>query len=167
MSDVYIGLDMSLSSAGIAVVEVEDRVPRLLLATRVRTNPKQNHGKRLYTIASRLRSIDADYGPFKAVIREKGFSRFAAATQAIFKSIGVSDVVFKDFDIVEYSPTTIKKVIAGQGRSSKDSVEDMVRWLLDIDEDYKFESDDASDAAAIILTHLIKENLIFSKGENQ
>ena len=161
MKKTYIGLDMSLSSAGVAVIEVENRQPRLLIATRARTNPKHNHGKRLYAIASKLRTITEEYGPFDAVIREQGFSRFAKATQAIFKSIGISDVVFKDFDIVEYSPTTIKKIIGGQGRSSKDSVEDAVRWILDIPEEYKFESDDASDAVAIILTHLIKENLIF------
>lgn len=156
----YLGLDMSLSSAGVAVIEVDEGIPNLLLATRIRTNPKHNHGKRLYQIASRLRDISAEYGPFKGVIREKGFSRFAAATQAIFKAVGISDVVFKDYEIVEYSPTTVKKVIAGAGKSSKDKVEDMVREWLVLDEDYKFESDDASDACGIILTHLIKEGLI-------
>jgi len=161
MSNTYLGLDMSLSSAGVAVIEVEEGLPKLLLATRAKTNPKHNHGKRLYQIAGKLRSVSDDYGPFQAVIREKGFSRFAKATQAIFKSIGISDIVFKEFDIIEYSPTTIKKVIGGAGRSSKDTVEEMVREILGLEDDYKFESDDASDAAAIILTHLIKEKIIF------
>jgi crossover junction endodeoxyribonuclease RuvC len=161
MSETYLGLDMSLSSAGVAVIEVEKGLPKLLLATRAKTNPRKNHGKRLYQIAGKLREVSEDYGPFQAVIREKGFSRFAKATQAIFKSIGVSDIVFKEFDIIEYSPTTIKKVIGGAGRSSKDTVEEMVREILGLDDEYKFESDDASDACAIILTHLIKEKIIF------
>jgi crossover junction endodeoxyribonuclease RuvC len=156
----YLGLDMSLSSAGVAVIEVRDRKPFLLLATRVKTNPKHNHGTRLYNIARRLRQVSADFGPFTAVLREKGFSRFAAATQAIFKSIAISDIVFKEYEIVEYSPTTIKAAIGGGGKSSKEQVEQMVREILGLEDDYVFESDDASDAAAIILTHLKKQDLI-------
>jgi crossover junction endodeoxyribonuclease RuvC len=160
MGDRYLGLDMSMSSTGVAVVEVDNKRPKLLLATRIKTNSKHRHGLRLYQIARTLRNIEAKYGPFKAIIREKGFSRFAAATQAIFKSIAMSDVVFKDYDIEEYSPTTVKKTIAGAGKSSKDDVESMVRELLELDESYKFESDDASDACGIVLTYLLKEGLI-------
>jgi len=159
--DVYLGLDMSLSSAGIAAIAVEKGLPTLLIATRARTNPKKRHGERLYQIASKMRAISAEYGPFRQVIREQGFSRFAKATQAIFKSIGVSDIVFKDYDIEEYSPTAIKSTIAQYGKASKDEVEENVRAILGLDEEYVFESDDASDACAIILTHLIKNKLIF------
>jgi crossover junction endodeoxyribonuclease RuvC len=159
-SETYLGLDLSMSSSGIAVVNIRDKKPDLVVATRVKTKPSESHGWRLYAIARKLREVHEDLGPFKAIVREKGFSRFAAATQAIFKVVGVTDFLFRDYDISEVTPTTVKKIIAGNGKASKEQVEEGVRRILGLDDDYKFESDDASDAVGVILTHMIKEGLI-------
>lgn len=159
-SKAYLGLDLSLSSAGIAVVTVKDRQATLELATQVKTKPSESHGWRLHAIAKGLRGIKKEYEPFTAVVREQGFSRFAKATQAIFKVVGVSDLLFRDYGIDEISPTTVKKHITGDGKSKKDEVEKGVREALGLDPSYKFTSDDASDAVAVILTHLSKEGII-------
>lgn len=159
-SNTYLGLDLSLSSSGIAVMEVIERVPYLIIATQVKTKPSESHGWRLYTIARGLRDIRKEHEPFAAIVREKGFSRFAAATQAIFKVVGVVDFFLRDYDIEEISPTTVKKHVAGSGKAKKDEVEAGVRKILDLDESYKFSSDDASDAVGVVLTYLYKEDLI-------
>lgn len=156
----YLGLDLSLSSAGYAVIEVEDRTPRLVVASRIKTDAKKRHGQRLYTIATGLRDTLREYGEFKKIIRERGFSRFVATTQALFKVVGISDFIYRDYDIAEIPPTTIKKVIGGGGKASKQAVEDGVRIYLNLDIKYSFESDDASDACAVVLTYLIEEDLI-------
>lgn len=160
----YLGLDLSMSSAGIAVIEVEDREPKLITAFRIKTNPKERHGLRLHQISKALRKVHDDYTPFDAIIREKGFSRFAATTQALFKVVGVSDVVLRDYFIVELSPTTIKKTMTGSGKAEKIEVEYAVREILNLDSTYLFASDDASDACAVILTYLIENKLIDHEG---
>jgi crossover junction endodeoxyribonuclease RuvC len=149
-----------MSSAGVAVIDVEDRTPKLVTAFRIKTNPKERHGQRLHVISKGLRKVHDENAPFEAIIREKGFSRFAATTQALFKVVGISDVVLRDYNIVELSPTTIKKAMTGNGKAEKIDVEYAVRELLDLDASYIFISDDASDACGVILTYLIEKGLI-------
>lgn len=160
----YLGLDLSLSSTGAAIIEVKNKKPKLITAFRVKTNPKDPHGKRLFTIHERLTDFIQKEGPFDVIIREKGFYRFARSTQAIFKVVGVVDMILKDHQIVELSPTAIKKELTGNDKASKEEVEQAVRKLLRLRKGYKFESDDASDAAAVILTYLI-QNRIIGKGK--
>lgn len=160
----YLGLDLSMSSAGVAVIDVEDRTPKLVTAYRIKTNPKQRHGERLHVIAKGIRAVHDEHAPFDTIIREKGFSRFAATTQALFKVVGISDLILRDYKIIELSPTTIKKCVTGSGKADKLEVEYAVREILGLDSTYLFISDDASDACAVILTHLIENKLIDHKG---
>jgi crossover junction endodeoxyribonuclease RuvC len=53
--------------------------------------------------------------------------------------------------VFEYSPSSVKQSIAGSGRASKESVADMVRRQLSLQE--LPDSVDATDALAIALTH--------------
>lgn len=160
-SDIYLGLDVALEKTGIAIIEVIDRKPRLVDSIVVMTDINQRDGERLYTIASKLRELRRTYGKFKKVIRERGFSNNRhTATQQIFKSIGISDLIYRDYDIVQLTPKHIKKVIAGKGEATKKQVERGVRRILDLPDSYKFDTLDASDAAAVILTYLIDNNLI-------
>ncbi|MDA2128710.1 crossover junction endodeoxyribonuclease RuvC [Bacillus cereus] len=161
----FLGLDMSLASAGVAVIDLVDGELRIVHKQRIKTNPKQRHGERLHKIAAELKSVMLEYQPFDTVVREQGFSRFAKTTQALFKVIGVSDLVLRDYAIVEISPTTIKRIMTGDGKADKEAVERAVRKIMRLDDDYIFLSDDESDACAIVLTHLIQSNLIV-KGEN-
>jgi crossover junction endodeoxyribonuclease RuvC len=160
MKRTYLGLDLSMSSAGIAVVITEDRKPLLKVAFRVKTNPKERHGQRLHKIAVGLRDVLREHAPFETIVREKGFSRFANTTQTLFKVVGVSDFILRDYGIVEISPTSVKKLVTGDGKADKQAVEDAVRKIMQIDDSYIFESDDASDAVAVVLAYLIENGLI-------
>lgn len=160
----FLGLDLSLNSAGVAIIDLIDNELHLIHKFRIKTNPKQRHGQRLHKIATELRQTLVEYEPFDTIIREKGFSRFAQTTQALFKVVGISDLVLRDYEIHEISPTTIKRVMTGDGKADKKAVEKAVRELLDLDDSYIFISDDESDACAVILTHMI-ENKIITKGK--
>lgn len=155
-----LGLDISLSSTGVSIVEVKRKKPKLVKAFCIRTNPKDRHGLRLYTITERLKETIEEFGPFDAIVRERGFSRFAASTQAIYKVHGVVDLLFKDRDIIDIPPTTVKKIITGDAKSSKEKVEKEVRKILRLSSQYSFASDDASDATAVSLAFLLSKEII-------
>ncbi|PFJ12474.1 crossover junction endodeoxyribonuclease RuvC, partial [Bacillus cereus] len=104
-----------------------------------------------------------EYEPFDTIVREKGFSRFAATTQALFKVVGVSDLVLRVYHIVELSPTTIKTIMTGSGKAGKEEVELAVRDVLGLGEDYIFISDDESDACAVILAYLLENGILEDK----
>jgi crossover junction endodeoxyribonuclease RuvC len=160
MNNRYLGLDLSLSSPGFAVIAVQDRKPYILESSHVKTDSRKTHGKRLFTIQNEMLRLYSAYYPFNAVIRERGFSRHQATTQALFKVVGVSDLTFSDEkDIEEIPPTTVKKIVAGDGKASKEDVEIAVRRLLRLD-NYVFKTDDESDACAVVLAYLIREDLI-------
>jgi crossover junction endodeoxyribonuclease RuvC len=59
------------------------------------------------------------------------------------------------------TPTTVKKLVAGNGKAEKKDVAGGVRKYLRLPSDYKFAAGyDDSDACAVILAYLIREGLI-------
>lgn len=125
----------------------------------VKTNAKKPHGCRLKQIEKALIKL-RDMYEYGAVIRERGFSRFHSVTQTLFKVVGISDMVFKDVEIAEIPPTTVKKTITGDGKADKAKVEQAVREALRLRNDTKFATDDESDACAVCLAYLMREGLI-------
>lgn len=89
------------------------------------------------------------------------------ATQTIFNAWAAADRALHSFgyevDNVKpvLAPTTVKKLVAGNGKAEKKDVAEGVRKYLRLPSDYKFAAGyDDSDAAAVVLAYLIRENLI-------
>jgi crossover junction endodeoxyribonuclease RuvC len=59
-------------------------------------------------------------------------------------------------EVGEYNPSTIKKSVAGNGRAGKPEVQKLVCALLGLSEPLPA---DASDAAAIALTHMARAGI--------
>lgn len=58
-------------------------------------------------------------------VRERAFSRFPNETQALFKVVGIADlVIWKCSKQVwkELPPASVKKLLTGSGNASKDDV---------------------------------------------
>ena len=93
-------------------------------------------------------------------VREKGFSRFPHETQALFKVVGIADLaVWKAYgtEFVEITPTTVKKLLTGSGKASKDEVAAALEKYIG---EQSFEADDESDAAAVGIAWLIRNSYI-------
>lgn len=158
-----LGLDLSMGCSGFSVVEVRDGHPYLVHTSHVKTDSKHSHGQRLIAVENHMLDLLNKFGPFNAIAREKGFSAHAMTTQVIFRVVGVSDLTLAKqgyTKIAEYAPSTVKKVIAGNGKASKQEVENAVRIVLGLSSKFKFKTDDESDACAVALVHLLKEGLI-------
>ncbi|WP_338463482.1 crossover junction endodeoxyribonuclease RuvC [Brevibacillus borstelensis] len=168
--DVYIGLDLSLASPGFAAVSVRNRKPRLLAATHVKTGTDENYAQRYEAIEAFTTLFIREQlraGPVRAVVRESfPPSRNARLPQTIYGAWAAVDRGLHKYgvevaDVI--SPTDVKKRIAGSGKAEKADVAEGVRKLLGLAEDYRFATDDESDAAAVILAWLIGQNLIDGK----
>lgn len=158
-------MDLSLNLPAFCVAEIVDKQLRILEVSHVdnKKKTKWTQAEKLKAIADEIRRITNKYeGAFDVVVRERGFSRFAQTTQALFRVVGVSDLtVFEECGIraiEEIPPTTVKSLIAGYGKATKDEVEEGVRNLLPEDQkDFKFATDDESDSVAVALTYAIKK----------
>jgi crossover junction endodeoxyribonuclease RuvC len=164
----YIGLDLSITSPGFAIIDVKTRKPTLIAHTHYKTESTDAQTLRYELIESFalvwLRDNFRKASPVAAVVREiwpparnyeqndKIHGAWSAVDRALSR-VGLSVVA-------NIAPTSVKKAVAGSGKAEKPEVAVAVRRLCGLPADYVFATDDESDAAAVILAHLIAENLI-------
>lgn len=162
---IILSLDLSLNGAGMAVLSLcGDKVE--VLETCLVNNKKVKGlsvGAKLFKIHGNIERLLDKYEP-DLVVREKGFSRFADTTQKLFRVVGVADLALfihdPDMNMLELSPTTVKKHLTGDGKASKEEVEAAVRkYMIPEQQLLKFESDDTSDAVAVGIAQLLKDGV--------
>lgn len=168
--DVTLAMDLSLNGPGFAVLAVEPTTnkPIALEVSSLNNSRIKTHGEKLTVIQTEIKRLLDVYGP-EHIVREKGFSRFAATTQALFKVVGVVDLtLYKHGHKAipkEIAPTSVKKIVTGNGKSSKEDVQTAVMQALQIEDENYFSNDDESDAAAVGLAYLVKNERIDNLGE--
>lgn len=170
MLKTILAMDLSLNLPAFCIAEVntETKQFRILEVRHVdnKRNTKMTHAEKLKTIADEIRHICSKYhGSIDVVVRERGFSRFATTTQALFRVVGVSDLTILEgcgiSTIEEIAPTAVKMAIAGYGKASKEEVEEGVRErLMDDQKSFEFYSDDEADACGVAMTYAIKKDWI-------
>nr|BDD45016.1 crossover junction endodeoxyribonuclease RuvC [Bacillaceae bacterium] len=153
-----LGLDVSMNSTGWAVLSVEKGTVRLVDSGIIKANTKHNHGQRLRKQRETFTEIVERYQP-KYVAREAGFSRHIKSTQTLFKAYGVAEEFFNG-EADEYAASTIKKVVTGNGKATKEAVEKSIRKTLNLPIDFEFKSDDESDAIGVALTLIHNKKLL-------
>ena len=83
---------------------------------------KKCHGQILSEIYDLITELAVDVAVF---VREKGFSRFPHETQVLFKVVGIADLAAWRTcrtEFVEIAPTTVKKLLTGSGKATKEEV---------------------------------------------
>ncbi|WP_433946911.1 crossover junction endodeoxyribonuclease RuvC [Paenibacillus sp. SN-8-1] len=162
-----LGLDLSLSP-GIAAIEVRNRQPYLLAAASVATSSADTDAVRNFTVESFVAQFIYAHRPFDIVVREDFTAgRNKRATQTIFSAWSAADRALAAYGYraedlkPALAPTSVKKIVTGNGKAEKDEVARAVRKWLRLGADYVFRSGyDDSDALAVCLAYLIREGLI-------
>jgi len=152
MNYIY-AFDLSLSNSGVCIFD-ESGNPIKIMS--VPTTSKMEHKDRLKVIADNWLELRRQY-PTNLIILESGFSRHAASTQAIFKVFGLTQYLFNDCRQFTYAPSSIKKIVTGNGRSDKSVVQGKILEMFPY---MKFENQDQSDSVAIGLSYFIEQGII-------
>lgn len=165
----YFGLDLSLSP-GIAVIDVKKRIPTLIYADSIATTADDKDAERSAVVQAFIAQAIYAYKPFETVLREDFTSgRSKRATQTVFSAWSSADRALHTFGYVvdpvlddkPLAPTSVKKLVTGNGKAEKKDVADAVVRILRLPDDYKWRTGyDDSDACAVILAYLIREELI-------
>lgn len=156
---LILALDPSLSATGWALVNVKDGIITIVDSGEIPTTQDDGHGQRLRIIRNELTKVAKGH-KITDFVKEKGFTKYIAVTQILFKVHGVCEERFADFKFTEYPPTSVKKAVTGNGRAKKDEVAEGVKEFLKLPNEYTFLSDNVSDSVAVALTFIIKKNLI-------
>lgn len=160
-------MDLSLSP-GLAVIDVKSRVPTLIYAGSVATSTDDNDAVRSITVETFIAANVYAYRPFSLVLREDFTSgRNKRATQTIFNSWAAADRALHSYGYMAHdtkpplAPTSVKKLVTGNGRAEKPEVAEAVRKILRLGAEHTFKAGyDDADACAVILAYLIREGLI-------
>ena len=101
-----------------------------------------------------MKGLIAKHPPHEVAI-EQGFTMHNKSTQIIYRVHGVCNELFHEYLQFYYAPTTVKKLISGNGRSSKEVLQ---ASILKKYPNVEFKNTDESDAFAVGLTYLIKKH---------
>jgi crossover junction endodeoxyribonuclease RuvC len=177
-----LAFDISLSSPGVAVVEIADGKPKIIDMSHVKTDSKQSHSLRTEIVESWATLFIAKHNGkgFDHVIREDFHGQSSGQNYPVFAAwSGVDRAVSKfglAFDkweeirktgrnklLLGIPQSKVKLLVCGVGKAEKSEVAEAVRkWT-----GYKgeFAADDESDACAIALAYGIQTKLIAKESD--
>lgn len=154
MIKTILSIDSSLACPAFAVCEVNltERSIKVIEVSHLKTNSKKSTGYRLFQIAQHVQGLFDEYD-FDAIVIEKGFNRFATATQQIQRTVGVLLVLIyrNGIDAVEeLSPTSVKKYVTGNGKASK---EELATALESYVGKLTYKTNDESDSVGVAIAY--------------
>jgi crossover junction endodeoxyribonuclease RuvC len=147
-----LGIDTSLRSTGVGIVEVRGNDLRAVAYGRIRNKPKVPHSLCLENIFNSVSDLIEEHRPDCAAIEGAFFSKNANTAMVLGQARGVAIAACakKGLEISEHSPRKVKSALVGTGAASKDQVAKMVVRLLNLAEQPQ---EDAADALAIAICH--------------
>ncbi|MFT7144613.1 MAG: crossover junction endodeoxyribonuclease RuvC [Alphaproteobacteria bacterium] len=147
-----LGIDPALGTTGWGVIEVNGNQSHFIAGGVIKTNAKNTHPQRLKTIHDDLNEIISTYSPSEVAVEEVYVNSNPRTSLKLGQARGICLLVptLHELLVSEYTPTEIKKAIAGSGKAAKEQVAIMVKMLLPT---AGFITHDTSDALAVALCH--------------
>jgi len=155
-SRVIIGVDPGLASTGWGVLESSGGRLRYIAHGCIETSPEKTRGWRLLFIYQSFLKILKTHKPVSAAMENLYFGKNISSAMAVAEARGVLFMALTahELPVLELTPNSIKKAVAGVTRAEKNQVQEMVRVILGLKEAPRPEH--AADAlgAAICAAHL-------------
>jgi Holliday junction resolvasome RuvABC endonuclease subunit len=164
MSKYLWGLDLSLTCTGLTIYDLDKKefiyigsfdTEKIRLKKAEKDNDIYLNAKKLKQKYDWLMELKEQYPPSIVAI-ERGFSRYNASTQTIYRVHGMVNLMFHDLPQIYYPPKSVKEAIY-KGDATKAQVQKIIKNnFIDVE----FANEDESDSFAVALTYLIKHDLI-------
>lgn len=148
-----VGIDASLRSTGIGVVESQGSRLKLVELSTVRNSASLSHSECLRRVLHELGAV-FDRCKAQATAIEGGFYFKNARTALVLgevRGVVIAASASAGIPIYEYSPRLVKQALTGFGAAQKDQVSKMVKVILGVSGDIQ---EDAADALAIAICHI-------------
>ncbi len=148
---VILGIDPGLANTGYGVIQISGGRTKYLIHGVIETASKMNLGERLSLIYDAVSDLIRHFSPESAGIENLYFAknRTSAIPVAQARGILLLSLFQNGVTAYEFPPQEIKQALTGNGRASKEQVQEMVRVMLGLKEIPK--PDHASDALAVAI----------------
>lgn len=163
---IILGIDPGTNVMGYAVIGIHKGKPALIEMNALHLEKVSDNYLKLSSIYNTVQQIVEDYLPDEMAIEAPFYGKNVQSMLKLGRAQGVAmaAVLSRQVPITEYEPRKVKLSITGNGGASKEQVKEMLKRLLNLqNEDLKTELD-ASDALAIALCHFYESNKIISSG---
>lgn len=155
-----LGIDPGLVVTGYGVLVEDGRGIRLLEAGTIDSgSPKDSLPVRLRRLYEELNNLIADHNP-EVVAIEQLYSHYEHPRTAILmghaRGVICLAAGMHGIPVHHYLPTQVKSAVTGNGRASKEQIQQMVQRTFGLAETPN--PPDVSDAVAIALTHLYHQS---------
>ena len=166
------GADLSLKRPGFCLAEIrrqkdQTKIVKITTASVDNKTKTKPHGQLLSETAQMLTEYLSNIALPTYFVREHAFSgRGAASDQGIFEAVGVSNMILwqtQHQTWIELYPVSIKKLLTGSGKATKEDVAKAVQEVLD--QKIDFACDDESDACAVVLAWLLQAGQLPQKSQ--
>lgn len=154
---IILGIDPGIAIMGYGIIEFKENKIKVIENGVVTTSSKEKTGKRLELLYDNLNDIIKEFKPDEFSIEELFFNSNVKTAITVGHARGVQVLCAQKqgLPIYEYTPLQIKQAITGYGRAPKSQMMLTVTKLLNLKEIPK--PDDAADALAVALTHVLSQ----------
>ncbi len=148
-----LGVDTSLRSTGIAVIEATGSRLTAIYSGLVRNPPKRPLSACLVALQDGLAAVIEAHHPEVVAIEGVFFAKNVRTTRVLGEARGavISQCARLGLPVFEYEPRRVKQAVVGQGGAEKSQVQRMVTTILGLVET---PPEDAADALGIAICHL-------------
>ena len=154
-----LGIDTSLRSSGVAVIEAVGNRFTPLFYGLVKNPSPMPRSACLGHIRTDLAALIAEFRPLAAAIEGIFYAKNVRTAMILChaRGVAVDTCAAAGLPVYEYEPRRVKQAVVGRGGATKEQIQRMVTALLGLP---KIPPEDAADALAIALTHLHNRNRI-------
>lgn len=147
-----LGIDPGLRITGYGVIDVQGAKQHYVASGVIRSSSDDPLPDRLHTLFKGLVELAALYQPQVAVVEKVFVNVNPQSTLLLGQARGavLTALTYSQLAVTEYTALQIKQAIVGNGKASKEQVQEMVKRLLQLP---THPSADAADALAAALTH--------------
>ena len=151
---LVLGVDPGTYKMGIGLVESDGESYSLRLSDALSPPRKAELAARLGWLHSRLEELVAQLRPDVVAVESPFVGRNIKAAISVGQAQAVAMVAAASHGIPVsmYAPREVKKAVTDNGGSSKEQVQDMVQFLLNLPD--PLEPSDRADAAAVAICHI-------------
>jgi len=147
------GIDPGSDRTGYGCVETNGSRHRIIMSGAISAPAAASFPDKLLNIHRRLAALLADCRPDAVAIENVFFATNARSALKLGHARGVAMLaaVEAGVEVVEYTPTEIKRAVVGYGRADKHQVQQMVALVLRLERPPT--PHDAADALAVAICH--------------
>ena len=147
-----LGVDTSLRSTGLAMIEADGPRMRFLDCRPIRNAARLSMAECLVNIASTLERYLDEFKPDEVAMEGIFFCKNARTSLVLGHARGVvvATCARRGLPMAEYPPARVKQAVTGTGRATKGQMQRMMQRVFALPD---LPQEDAADALAIAMTH--------------